>query len=334
MYLVSSKPLPSFKRDLHIKYIKNLNSSVAKETYEYWLLEHLRLNGLYWGIMALATMDSLETLSKQEVVQFVMECFDTKTGGFAPFPGHDAHVLSTLSGLQILLIYDQLEVLSESQKKLIVDFIISLRMSDGSFQGDRFGEIDTRFVFVSLYVLTILGSMTEEIATTSRQFILACENFDGGFGMFPLAESHAAQVYTCVAAIALCDSLSCISDRTASWLSERQVLPYGGFNGRPEKLPDSCYSWWVLLSLVILQRAHWISAEKLEMFILECQDSDEGGCADRPDNQADVYHTCFSLCGLALIAPKKYALNEVDPVLCLPKSVAAKIKYFKFPKSQ
>ena len=29
--------------------------------------------------------------------------------------------------------------------------------------------------------------------------------------------------------------------------------------GRPEKLPDVCYSWWVLASLQIIGRIHWIS---------------------------------------------------------------------------
>ncbi len=29
--------------------------------------------------------------------------------------------------------------------------------------------------------------------------------------------------------------------------------------GRPEKLPDVCYSWWVLASLKIIGRLHWIN---------------------------------------------------------------------------
>ena len=28
--------------------------------------------------------------------------------------------------------------------------------------------------------------------------------------------------------------------------------------GRPEKLPDVCYSWWVLASLKIIGKLHWI----------------------------------------------------------------------------
>ena len=54
------------------------------------------------------------------------------------------------------------------------------------------------------------------------------------------------------------------------WLAERQ-LPNGGLNGRPEKLEDVCYSWWVLSSLSIIDRIHWINKEKLINFILSCQ---------------------------------------------------------------
>lgn len=54
------------------------------------------------------------------------------------------------------------------------------------------------------------------------------------------------------------------------WLSERQ-LPSGGLNGRPEKLPDVCYSWWVLASLTMLGRLHWVHKQSLQQFVLACQ---------------------------------------------------------------
>ena len=34
------------------------------------------------------------------------------------------------------------------------------------------------------------------------------------------------------------------------------------FPGRPEKLPDVCYSWWVLSSLKIIGKLHWIDKVK------------------------------------------------------------------------
>lgn len=57
------------------------------------------------------------------------------------------------------------------------------------------------------------------------------------------------------------------ADGLGWWLCERQ-LPSGGLNGRPEKLPDVCYSWWVLSSLSILGRLHWINKDKLVMLSL------------------------------------------------------------------
>lgn len=315
--------MSGFLRDLHVKFIKDLDSRLSKQSYEYWLLEHLRVNGLYWAVMALDTVHSLATLPKKDVTEFVLLCFDEEKGAFAAFPRHDAHVLTTLSALQILLIYDAMDMLHHTRRDRIVQFVLGLRQSDGSFAGDEFGEIDTRFVFASLYILTILGKMSTEVASGAEAFILRCKNFDGGFGMFPGAESHAAQVYTCVGALALCDSLHLVDAQTPSWLSERQVAGSGGFNGRPEKLPDVCYSWWVLLSLSVLGKADWIDFHALESFILQCQDPDAGGFADRPDNKTDVYHTCFAIAGLALMFPEKYNLKKVDPVLCLPQSVRA-----------
>jgi len=52
------------------------------------------------------------------------------------------------------------------------------------------------------------------------------------------------------------------ADRLGWWLCERQ-LPSGGLNGRPEKLPDVCYSWWVLSTLTILGRLQWLDKEAI-----------------------------------------------------------------------
>ena len=105
----------------------------------------------------------------------------------------------------------------------------------------------------------------------SVDHIQACANFDGGFGARPGAETHAAQVYPCLGALSIAGRLDIVDkDRLGGWLSERQ-LPNGGLNGRPEKLEDVCYSWWVLSSLTIIGKLHWIDADKLTRFILRCQ---------------------------------------------------------------
>lgn len=102
-------------------------------------------------------------------------------------------------------------------------------------------------------------------------YIQACANFDGAYGVCPGAESHAGQVFTCLGALSIVGRLDTVDhERLGAWLSERQ-LENGGLNGRPEKLEDVCYSWWVASSLVMIGKLHWIDREKLTSFILQCQ---------------------------------------------------------------
>jgi geranylgeranyl transferase type-2 subunit beta len=103
------------------------------------------------------------------------------------------------------------------------------------------------------------------------------------------------------------------ADLLGWWLAERQ-LPSGGLNGRPEKLPDLCYSWWVLASLTIIGRLHWIDKHKLLRFILCCQDEETGGFSDRPGNMVDPFHTLFGTAGLSLLSHEYSAdPNETNP---------------------
>jgi len=155
------------------------------------------------------------------------------------------------------------------------------------------------------------------------RYIERCRNFDGGFGSSVGAESHAAQVFTCVGVLAILDRLEVVDPDTLGWwLCERQ-LPNGGLNGRPEKLEDVCYSFWVLSSLSILNKLHWINAEKLTKFILSAQDPELGGIADRPGDMADVFHTLFGVAGLSLLGHP--GLVDLDPVYCMPASIIGKM---------
>jgi geranylgeranyl transferase type-2 subunit beta len=141
----------------------------------------------------------------------------------------------------------------------------------GAFQGDEWGETDTRFLYCGLLALSLLGQLDLVDVPKAVSYIQRCENLDGGYGVRPGAESHAGQVLTCVGALAIAGRLDLIDqERLGGWLSERQ-LENGGLNGRPEKLEDVCYSWWVAASLAMIGRLHWIDGSKLATFILRCQ---------------------------------------------------------------
>ena len=141
----------------------------------------------------------------------------------------------------------------------------------GTFAGDEWGETDTRFLYGALNALSLLHLTSLVDIPKAVEYVQACANFDGGYGVSPGAESHAGQIFTCLGTLAIAGKLDLVDkDRLGGWLSERQ-LKNGGLNGRPEKLEDVCYSWWVVSSLAMIGKVHWIDGNKLVEFILKCQ---------------------------------------------------------------
>ncbi|KAH8111599.1 terpenoid cyclases/Protein prenyltransferase [Phellopilus nigrolimitatus] len=313
---------------LHVKYIQSLDN--RKDDLAYHLTTHLRLNGIYWGLTALCIMGRQDALPREEMIEFVMNCWDDDVGAFGAYPGHDAHILSTLSAIQILIMQDALDRVDVGR---VTGFILSLQQPSGAFAGDRFGETDTRFLYCSISALSLLGRLPalDRAGIDGRAravaHVVKCKNVDGGFGLAPGAESHSGQAFVCVGALAILDRLDAIDvDTLAWWLAERQ-LPSGGLNGRPEKLEDVCYSFWVLSALSALNKLSWIDADKLSAFILSAQDPDAGGIADRPGNTADVFHTHFGIAGLSLLGYPH--LEDLDPVYCMPARVIERLNLRK-----
>ncbi|CAI5514194.1 unnamed protein product [Closterium sp. Naga37s-1] len=253
----------------------------------------------------------LKDMHSPAMLPWLLSC-QQPDGGFGGSIGHDSHLLYTLSAVQILALLDKLDAVDADR---IATYVAGLQQPDGSFIGDEWGEVDTRFSYCAISCLSLLDRMPAIDLPAAVRFIASCQNFDGGFGSVPGGESHAGQIFCCVAALAIAGALSLVDrDLLGWWLCERQV-PAGGLNGRPEKLPDVCYSWWVLSSLVLIDRVHWISAEKLQHFILQCQDEERGGISDRPNDMVDVFHTFFGIAGLSLLEYPN--LKPVDPAYAL-----------------
>ena len=79
---------------------------------EYWLTEHLRLNGVYWGLTALCLLGNPDALPRDKTIDFVLSC-QQDNGGFGAAPGHDAHILYTTSAVQILVTLDAVDELEK-----------------------------------------------------------------------------------------------------------------------------------------------------------------------------------------------------------------------------
>lgn len=125
------------------------------------------------------------------------------------------------------------------------------------------------------------------------------QRYDGGIGIAPGAESHGGAAYCAIASLVLAGrmmQLECDQGELARWLLFRQQ---GGFQGRCNKDPDSCYAFWDGATLDMLGKHALVDVPSCEQFIFSCQ-FPFGGLCKFPDTVPDVMHSYYSLAWLSI----------------------------------
>ncbi|OTB06220.1 hypothetical protein M426DRAFT_318970 [Hypoxylon sp. CI-4A] len=104
-----------------------------------------------------------------------------------------------------------------------------------------------------------------------------------------------------------------------STLSLSETGQIAGFNGRLNKVADTCYTWWVSGTLAMLGQGGIIDRAPARKFILEKTQHLIGGFAKHPGGPPDVYHAYLGLAALATMAgeDKEEGLGKFDPRLCI-----------------
>jgi geranylgeranyl transferase type-2 subunit beta len=205
---------------LHRRYVLGeFEAMERKESFQYCVTEHLGMSGVYWGQGAMSLLHALEEMDTVQIIPWVLAC-QHDCGGFG-------------GNVQVLAAFGELGRIDSDK---VASYVAGLQQKDGSFAGDEWGEIDTRFSYCALNCLRLLDKLETIQVDDACNFIASCANFDGGFGCLPGAESHAGQIFTCVGALAIANQLHRVdADLLGWWLAERQTSN-GGLNGRPEKL--------------------------------------------------------------------------------------------------
>lgn len=80
------------------------------ESFMYLATEHFRMSGVYWGLTALQLLGKLDLLNEDTILEWVLRC-QKEDGGFGGSERHDSHMLYTLSAVQILALYDRLDLI-------------------------------------------------------------------------------------------------------------------------------------------------------------------------------------------------------------------------------
>lgn len=125
------------------------------------------MSGMYWGLTALDLMGKLDSTRTDEILEFIAQC-QSECGGISACIGHDPHMLYTLSAVQILCMFDALDVINVDK---VVDYVKKRQQSDGSFTGDIWGEVDTRFSFCAIATLSLLVNFLK-ISTTIMPLVV------------------------------------------------------------------------------------------------------------------------------------------------------------------
>lgn len=97
-----------------------------------------------------------------------------------------------------------------------------------------------------------------------------------------------------------------------------------GFNGRCNKVADTCYFWWVGGALSIMGHGDLVAWAPSRRFLFEKTQHMIGGFAKHPGGPPDLYHAFFGLAALATMGEPN--LKEFDAALAVSVETTRKIE--------
>ncbi|KAH0363287.1 geranylgeranyl transferas-like protein type i beta subunit, partial [Aureobasidium melanogenum] len=102
-------------------------------------------------------------------------------------------------------------------------------------------------------------------------------------------------------------------------------LEWTGFNGRCNKIADTCYAFWVHGSLCILNQPQLPNIESARRWLLERTVHPQlGGFGKVAGDLPDVYHSYLGLATLSLFGEEE--LKPLDPGLCISKEAKGRLR--------
>ncbi|CEG36456.1 geranylgeranyl transferase type-1 subunit beta [Plasmopara halstedii] len=336
----------SFDRDLHVSYfLKNLQSLPAA----YAPQDSQRVVLSFFCIHGLAVLEELERVDKRQIIEWVYglqvppdhrdASFNVGDCGFrgGTFMGNNfacpasqyksdvydsSNIASTFAALCILRTLG--DDLSRVNKAAIIGSLKILQnIETGCFSSTKSGsEQDMRFVYCACAISYILNDWSGVDVAAMVRFINSCLNHDGGIGLSTSAESHGGAAFVAIASLVLSGQmaqLECELSELVRWLVFRQQ---GGFQGRCNKIPDSCYAFWNGATLSLLDKDSFVDIPSCKKFIYSCQFR-FGGLCKYPDAVPDVMHSYLSLAWLSVA---RHSTTLVDDENDLPHLAALDTK--------
>ncbi|CAG8735421.1 26149_t:CDS:10 [Dentiscutata erythropus] len=277
-------------RNSHIKYV----TDGLKGLHRHWVVLDANKPWLcYWMLHVLDLLghDITQELISRGVT--TISKLQNVTGGFGGGPGQISHAAVTYAAVNTIAILGTKEAYDLIDRENLYKWFMKLKQPDGSFIMHEGGEVDIR-----------------------------CQAFDGGIGGEPGLEAHGGYAFCGLAAMEILGKTDLLDIPSLfRWASSLQMKLEGGFQGRPNKLVDGCYSFWVGALFPVLEAI--MTRQQLKKNDANCKELDEyiaqplfdrealqeylliacqnhkGGLIDKPKRSPDYYHTCYCLSGLS-----------------------------------
>ena len=278
----------------------------------------------YWMCHSLTILgETLPPETIQRVIYTIEKCRHPQ-GGYGGGFMQMAHTAPTYASTMCLLTLGTREALSSIRRGPLYRFLLSLKHGN-AFQVHQDGECDIRGMYTVLAVASICNMLTPELTSGCAEWIASAQGFDGGVGAEPGNESHGGYAYCALAGLVILGKQTLDLQSFSRWLYMRQMALEGGFQGRTNKLVDSCYSFWQGASFALLNRLEPekfhpnCDAAKLLRYVVGACTHVNGGLRDKPGAHRDYYHTCYALSGLSVVLSNESSTDD-SKMLSLKRS--------------
>lgn len=298
-------------RELHVGW---LNRGLGSLPTNFSGLDASRPWFVYWISHALEVLGAYdESVWAPKVASFLAHCQDA-AGGFGGGPGQLPHLAPTYAAVAALLVAGSDEAYRVVNRQQTYRFLMQMKCPDGGFKMHDEGERDMRGTYCAIAVASMLHIVTDELVEGVPEYIKRCQTWEGGIAGEEGLEAHGGYSYCGLASLCILGKAGMLDlEAFLRWASCRQLRSEGGFQGRTNKLVDSCYSFWQGAIFPLLHEAFrqdgidmplpathsWFAPEPLQAYVfLACQHPG-GGMRDKPGKAADFYHSCYALSGVA-----------------------------------
>mmetsp|Transcript_93718 Transcript_93718/g.201130 ORF Transcript_93718/g.201130 Transcript_93718/m.201130 type:complete len:432 (-) Transcript_93718:34-1329(-) len=290
---------------------------------------------VFWISHAMEVLDTYDQkVWAPKVASFLAHC-QMPSGGFGGGPMQLPHLAPTYAAVSAIIIAGDEVAYRAVDRNSIYRFLMSMKAPGGGFTMHDEGETDMRGCYCAMAVASMLHIITDELIKGVPEYVRRCQTYEGGIAGEEGLEAHGGYSYCGLAALCIIGKASALDlESFLNWAIHRQMPLEGGFQGRTNKLVDSCYSFWQGAIFPLLHEAFrqqganggvaakraallpkdnlWFAPQALQTYVfLACQHH-SGGLKDKPGKSADFYHTCYSLSG---VAASQYGLDGAPVVL-------------------